>query len=75
MRTAKAWYCERPEEATGEGTGSGALEGPGLMGGVEKLRLDTMERAQERLRIKVQPSGNRGAQHLEMPVPWDDQEQ
>jgi hypothetical protein len=31
-RTAKAWHCERPEEATGEGIDSVAVEPPRLKG-------------------------------------------
>ena len=32
LRAAKAWHCERPWRAIGEGAASVAIDGPGLKG-------------------------------------------
>lgn len=37
---------ERPGDATGEGAALGAVEGPGLKGCEEKLRLGTVARSE-----------------------------
>ena len=42
-RVAEAWPCERPGEAIGEGATSVLVEGLGLKGHAEKLRLGIMK--------------------------------
>ena len=74
-RTADAWYCESPGEATGKGAASVADEGSGLKGSSKEDEAWHHEEAYERLLVTVQPSCSRDPSILEMPVPWDDHQE
>jgi hypothetical protein len=59
QREAETWHCEKPWKATGEGTASVVVDGPGLKGPCKGAEACCHEES-----LLVKPSCNRRPQHI-----------